>query len=164
MKRIEKNYLVSILVAFIALLAAGVFSFIYALINIYQNGTIMNNILELLYMAVHLIVCVMGIMFTIGTIKSNEGSHFMKSLMISPKTKSASKPARIIAISLATLGLLIGIYFTLVLCGVPLPYFHFPIALLLDLVNSPFTMFIIGLFFIFYPNIYHRSLKEDENL
>ena len=162
MKEIERKYLKSLFVVFIVLLVGSIFSLIYALVDIYKNETILNNILELLYMAVHIIILVMGLLFTLSAIRSNKGSHIMKSLMITPNTRLTSKPARAIAIIFSTIGLGTCIYFILVLCGMPLPYFHFPITLLLILVNSPFTLFIVGLYFIFYPYIFHKCLKEDE--
>lgn len=156
MKKIEETYLKVLLAVFIVLLVGAIASLIYALVVIFQTDAILNNILELVYMGVHIIALVLGISFIYNALKSKKGSYIMKTLMIVPNTKEASKRARIIAIILSSFGFLGGVYFTLVLCGTPLPYFNFPIALLLDLVNSPFSVCIVGLFFIFYPNVYQK--------
>ena len=162
MKELERKYLKSLLIVVVILFAAAIFSFIYAIMKISENGDALDNTLELIYMAVHIITLVFAGSLVFKCLKTNKGSEIMKGLMVVPNTRAASKGARIVAIVLSSVGFLTGLYFTLVLCGVPLPYFHFPIALLLDLVNSPFTVFIVGLFFIFYPTIYKKSFKEEK--
>lgn len=160
MTKLEKNYLLSLLIVFIVIFVAGIGSMVYAFIVIFQQNSILNNILELIYMAVHLIAAFLGIYFSRAALRSGQGSNIMKTLMIDPRFNGPSKMARIVAIVLSSVGLLAGTYFTLVLCGVPLPSFNFPIALVLDLINSPFTVFIIGLYFVFYPTIYIHQEKE----
>ena len=162
MKTLEKNYLKAMLAVFIAILIAAVFSLVYAFVDIAINGTILNNILELVYMGVHIIAAVLAITLVIKAIKSPKGSHIMKTLMINDDGTRINKVARVVAIILSVFGLAIGIYFLLVICGVPLPYFHFPITLILDLINSPFSVFIVALFFIFYPYIYFNCYNNKE--
>ena len=160
MKELERNYLKAMFVTFVIILLGAVVSLIYSLVIIFQTDAITNNILELLYMVIHIIAAFLGLSFVINALKSDKGSYIMKNLMHKQGTTVPSVVARVVAIVLSTLGLFGGVYFSLVLAGVPLPSFHFPIALVLDLINSPFTVFIIGLYFIFYPFIYSKCQKE----
>ena len=162
MKKLEKNYLTILLAVFIAILVAAIFSLIYALVDIAIKGTILDNILELIYMCVHIVATVLAITFALKAIKSPKGSHIMKTLMVNEDGTDINKFSRVVAIILSTLGLAGGIYFLLVICGVPLPYFHFPITLILDLINTPLSIFIVGLFFIFYPYIYFNCYHKEE--
>lgn len=154
MREPERKYLIALMIVFIVLFAAAIGSLIAAFIIIYHQQSILNNLLELIYLAVHIVATVLGGYMCYSALKSKKGSFMMRGLMIHSSHKKYNKPARIIAIILCAFSFAIGVYFTLVLCGVPLYAFHFPIALVLDLVNSPFSVFIVGLFFIFYPNVY----------
>ena len=162
MKETERKYLLSLFIVFIVLMVAAVGSMVYAFVVIFQQGSILNNILELFYLGIHIIFLTMGIIFTTNALKSKKGSSIMRTLTVVPHYNVASIPARVISIVLSAFGFVVGVYFTLVLCGVPLPYFHFPIALLLDLVNAPFSLFIVGLYFFLYPFVYRKSLSEGQ--
>ena len=161
MKELERKYLISLLIVFVFLVVMAIASFVYASIIIYQQNSITNNILELFYMGVHIVALVLGIYFVVQALKSPKGSYIMKSLSLDESFRRANKVVRIIAIVFSSFGFIIGLYFTLVLCKVPLPYFNFPIALILDLINSPFSLFVLGMYFIFYPVIYLKSKKKE---
>ena len=161
MKRLEENYLKALFVVFAILLLAGLFSFIFAVSMAIEKGDGLNYLFELIYMVLHLMILGVGTTFAIATLKLKKGSQIMKSLMIIPNTTVRSRPATIIASVLSFLGFGTGIYFLLILFGLDLPHFTFPIALILILVNVSFTIFLVGLFFVFYPTVFHKCLKEE---
>ena len=162
MKKLERNYLIALFAVIIAILVAALFSLVYGLVIIAQTGTILNNILELVYMGVHIVASFLALSFVIQALRGKKGSYIMKRLMINDEGSAPAKVFRVVAIVLSTLGLAGGTYFLLVICGVQLPYFNFPIALILDLINSPYSVFAVGLFFIFYPIIYFKCYKEEQ--
>lgn len=151
----ERKYVISLTLVFILLIIACAISFILGFVDMSEKDTLGSNIFELIYMTFHAIVLLVGLAFCIAHLKGNN-YHIMRNLMYQEGYHQVSRTAIIIASILSGIGFLTGTYFALVLCGVPLPYLNFPIMLRLILVNTPFTVFIVGLFFIFYPLVYKK--------
>lgn len=151
----ERKYVISLTLVFILLIIACAISFILGLVDMSEKDTLGSNIFELIYMTFHAIVLLVGLAFCVAYLKGNN-YHIMRNLMYQEGYHEVSKTARIIAIIFASVSFLVGIYFFLVLLDFGLPYLGFPIMLRLILVNTPFTVFIVSLFFIFYPFVYKK--------
>ena len=159
MSRKERNYILALFIGEIALVVLAVFSMVYAIVKIGEQGSMNNNFLELLYMGIHIVILVTALIFTKTAL--DKGSYIMRNLMYS-QHGGRSVTAMVIAGILSALGLGTAVYFALVLFGLPLPSWNFPIALLLDLVNSPLTLFYVGIFFLFFPFIGPKMLKKSK--
>ena len=159
MKIKEKNYFLTLFIISIALEVLCILSFVFGFIKMSQNGDINNNIFELIYMVVHLLIVFMAIYFCLMAYKN--GSSIMRQLMyMRDHDRLISKTALVISLTLSLLGLGTCIYFTLALFMESIPTFNFPIMLLLILINSPLTVFIFGLAFFLYPLIINNLQKK----
>lgn len=146
MDKKEKRYLIALFASLIVLAIMGIVSFVYTAAAIYQEGSMNNNILEFFYLGMHLVIVCAALIFSWNSLKT--GSYIMRNLMYS-KFGRRSTPALIISGTLALIGYAVCVYFALVLFHVPLPNFNFPIALIVDLVNSPLTLGVVATFFFF---------------
>ena len=152
----ERKYVISLTIVFIFLMLACIASIAYGFYEANRTNDLGNNVFEIIYITFHFIVCFVGLAFCIAYLKGNN-YHIFKNMMYKYKTDIVSRPAMIIMSIFCVLGLSLFIYFGLVLLrvGVPVP-FHFPIFLQLILVNTPFTVFIVTLYFICYPLVYKK--------
>jgi len=156
----ERHYLIALLSAIAFLLLLSLVSFIGAIAVIYQTQTMNNNILELIYMGMHIIILVTALLFTKNALP--HGSYVMRNLMYS-RYGQRSRGALIISAFFTLLGLAVFVYFGLVFLGVDLPSWHFPIALILDLINVGLTLTFFGLFFFLFPWFFpYRSPTATE--
>ena len=152
----ERKYVISLAIIFVFLILACIASYVYGFKVAIDNDDLGNNGFEIVYMTFHLIVCFTGLAFCIAYLKGNN-YHIFKNMMYKYKTDIISRPAMIIMSIFCLLGLSLTIYFGLVLLkiGIPVP-FHFPIFLQLIMVNTPFTIFVVTLYFICYPLVYKK--------
>ena len=157
MNRREKTYIKSFFAMIIILLILGIVSFVYSIVEIFNTQTLNNNIFELIYMGLHLIIVVFILMMTKSSLNKEESVVF-KPLMMQKGDRFSNRKAQVIALILGIGGLFCAIYFFLVQIGVSLPKPNFPITLILDLVNSPLTVAILGFYSFFYPYV---LLKKD---
>ena len=155
MNVIERRYLKIIFTTICLLTAFYLFCVIYFLRECFSGReNFNNNIFELIYMAVHLVILATAIIFSIQSLK--QGSSFMNDLMYDER-KIVSKKAKIISLVFSFLGLFALIYSTLLFFKVDIPSFHFPLGLIIILINVGLAVFIIALFFYFYPIIHGKS-------
>lgn len=151
----ERKYVTSLALIFIFLIVATIASIVYGFMEVARTNDFNNNVFELIYIVFHLIVCFTGLAFCIAYLKGNN-YHILKNMMYKYKTDVISRPAMIIMSIFCFAGLATFIYFFLVLLNfAPVP-FHFPIFLRLIMVNTPFTIFIVTLYFICYPLVYKK--------
>ncbi len=162
MKKIkERNYFIITTAAIAFLMAVCIASFVICFVSMAKDGSVSNNIFEIIYLAFHFIVLFLGLYFAIIAIKN--GSQFMKSLMFTrANQKVRSKTASIIALVLSIVGFVAFTYFFLALFVKQIPSFNFPIVLIYDLINTPLSLFIIGLLFYFYPISVDFSVSKGE--
>lgn len=153
----EKKYLKSLVLITISLTILFIISMVFGIIDVFKKQNINGYIFELLYAAFHLIVLGLAIVMIVIAIK--HGSFFIKGLMTDNGGKFANKKGQIISLILSTLSLLFCLYFTLVLFGVPLPYFNFPMILILLCINVSLLVFVYGIYFFMYPILFTKKKK-----
>lgn len=150
MRTIEKKYLKSLIFVTALLLVIYLVSLIYSVSLIIKEQNINPYIFELIYSAFHLIVLVFAMVLVYMAMKS--GSFFMKGLMtLNGYGKNGNKKAQAVALTLSCISFLIFIYFLLVLFKVNLPYFNFPMILIMLIINTALLVFTYGLYFFLYP-------------
>ena len=146
----EQNYFKLTFVTAVLLVVCTIVSFV-SLIFAFSKGVEVagNNVFELMYMAFHFLVVGLACVFSLRAIKDNK-SIILNTLMYSQYHRR-SRPAMIIAATLATIGLGFFIYTLLVVLNVGVPHFNFPLGLNLDILNTALTLLLMGLIFFFYP-------------
>ena len=146
----EQNYFKLTFVTAVLLVVCTIVSFVI-LISAFSKGIEVagNNVFELMYMAFHFLVVGLACVFSLRAIKDNK-SIILNTLMYSQYHRR-SRPAMIIAATLATIGLGFFIYTLLVVLNVGVPHFNFPLGLNLDILNTALTLLLMGLIFFFYP-------------
>jgi len=146
----EQNYFKLTFVTAVLLVVCTIVSFVI-LISAFSKGVEVagNNVFELMYMAFHFLVVGLACVFSLRAIKDNK-SIILNTLMYSQYHRR-SRPAMIIAATLATIGLGFFIYTLLVVLNVGVPHFNFPLGLNLDILNTALTLLLMGLIFFFYP-------------
>ena len=146
----EQNYFKLTFVTAVLLVVCTIVSFV-SLIFAFSKGveSAGNNVFELMYMAFHFLVVGLACVFSLRAIKDNK-SIILNTLMYSQYHRR-SRPAMIIAATLATIGLGFFIYTLLVVLNVGVPHFNFPLGLNLDILNTALTLLLMGLIFFFYP-------------
>lgn len=144
----ERHYLIALFSVIVFLLLLSLVSFVHAIRVIFDAKTMNDNILELIYLGMHVIILVTALLFTRNAL--NQGSYVMRNLMYS-RYGQRSRGALIISACFVVIGLATFLYFGLVFVGLDLPSWHFPIALILDLINVGLTLTLIGVFFFCFP-------------
>ena len=154
----EQNYFKLTFVTAVLLVVCTIVSFVI-LISAFSKGVEVagNNVFELMYMAFHFLVVGLACVFSLRAIKDNK-SIILNTLMYSQYHRR-SRPAMIIAATLATIGLGFFIYTLLVVLNVGVPHFNFPLGLNLDILNTALTLLLMGLIFFFYPFIKGETNK-----
>lgn len=152
MKKIEKKYLKTLFLLNNILLVFYIICMIYCVELIFDEQNINKYFFELVYAAFHLIVlCFFDILIILGI---KEGSFFMKGLMTQGGYgKVANRSGQVVALVFSILGLFASIYFGLVFFGIDLPYFNFPIILIMLIINVALFLLVYGLYFFLYPII-----------
>ena len=159
LRKVEKIYLLAFLFSVIAVLLYAVTTSVLALIEVITKGTILDNFLESFLMIICFIFLALAIFFIIEALTKRKGSYIMKTLTIDMETNSGKTTAKAIALVIAIIGLVSGIYFTLSYFGVPVYTFHFPIMLITCMMNWGYMLFVIGIYFFFYSNIYKQVIS-----
>lgn len=151
----ERQYLNITFVAACVLAIEGVFTLIFLFVNCLQGlEDFNNNIFELIYMSLHLIIVATAVALSLKAIKS--GSFIMKGLMYD-HTKPSRK-ALVISMTFAVVGLGAFIYTILALLKIA-PMGTFPLGLKFDILNAGITLFIMGIIFFLYPLL----VEKDDN-
>ena len=156
-KRRETIYATIILIVVIFLMILCIASFIYAVYTFSHGENINNNIFELIYMAFHFIVLFLAAYFALQARKN--GLMFTKRI-IYDEHGYLSKVAFVVACVLTFIGFAVFVYFTLAFFIKDIPSFNFPVTLILDLINTPLTIFLIGLFFVLHPFVFKIERKK----
>jgi len=157
MKTKERIYFKSFLITTFILIILFLISLVYCISDIFENKSLNSCIFELIYSAFHLIVLGLAAILIIQSLKS--GSFIIKGLMCEGNGKAINHKGQIVALVLSSLSLLIFIYFTLVFFKVPLPYFNFPMILILLLINVSLFVLVYGIYFYIYPFIIIENKK-----
>ncbi len=150
LKAKERKFFIALLITFSLLFVLGVVSFIYGIVTVINDGSFSNNVFETFYMGIHLIICAVLASLCVNALK--RGSFVLKDLAL-VNGQYLSKGWRIIGFIFVILGFVPFIYFLLILFGVPLFNFNFPLMLILDLINAPLTLCVMGLALIIYPYV-----------
>ncbi len=157
----EQNYMKILLSSWIVLLIITVVSAVLCLTDIWQNETMTNNIFELLFMAIHLIVLGFFIMVTYTSLKS--GSHIIRGLAYSSHD-GVSIPLRIASIIIFSLGVALLVMGILYLTPSGVYDFKFPITLKWDMINSGLLLMVLMGNLFSFPFIFalNPSLSKKE--
>ena len=155
----EKRYAMKIFVLTIFLFVLAIVSIVYACVSFFNGEPINNNIFELIFFIGHLFIVFMAAYFAF--MAKNKGLYVLKKIMYT-EHKIKSQKALVIAIVLTVIAFLAFVYFTLAFFLPSLPRFNFPITLMLILINTPLTVWSLGLFFIFYPVINEKEKNKSK--
>lgn len=147
----EKKYFKTLCISTIGLVIIFIISMVFAIKDVFSSQNINAYIFELLYAAFHLILLGFAIILIIQAFK--QGSFVIKGLMTEANGKVVNKKGQVIALVISSLSFVPFIYFVLVLVGVNLYYFNFPLILILLIVNVSLFCLVYGLFFFFYPMV-----------
>ncbi len=158
----ETYFLRSLLATWILLGIFSIVSMVLCIIDIWQNETMNNNIFELIYMALHLVVLGFFIMLTINSFK--RGSYFLRNISYSAH-EGISIPVRVVSI----IGFLFGIFLVtfgiLFLTPSGVYDFNFPITTKWVMIDAGLVFIVLmGSFFLF-PFVFAKnptlSKKEE---
>ncbi len=155
----EKRYFRILEIVLIFLLAISFSSLIYLFVAIGQDGSISKNLLELFYLAVHIVILCAALFFNKDALK--RGSNVIRSLTYS-RYGNVSIPARAISIIFFASGLTSFIYGLLILLPTGIYDFQFPIALKWDLLNVGLTVASISIFFFLFPFLFGFEPKKTK--
>lgn len=157
----EQNYMKFLLSSWIVLMIITFVSAVLCLIEIWQNETMTNNIFELLFMAIHLIVLGFFIMVTYTSLKS--GSHIIRGLAYSSHD-GVNIPLRIASIIIFLLGVALLVMGILYLTPSGVYDFKFPITLKWDMINSGLLLMVLMGNLFSFPFIFalNPSLSKKE--
>ncbi len=155
----ERSYFTLLIFVFSSLILFAIVSLGYLFVKIGEEESLMNNVFELIYLGLHIVMMVMGI------ILSNEakrrGSNVMRSLTYS-RYGRVSMPARIISIAFILLGIALFTYALLLLFPIGLYDFSFPIALKWDMLNVGVSVAIIAFFFFLFPFLFPNKVTKTQ--
>lgn len=158
----EVNFLHSLLAIWIILSVFTLFSAIYCIVDIWQNQSMNDNIFELIYMGIHLIVLVFLIMVTLSAFK--RGSFIMRGLVYSAY-EGVSIPFMVVVGFIFLVGLFLFIYGLLIVIPTGVYDFKFPITLKWAILNAGLLLvFLMGAFFLF-PFLFAKNptlTKKEE--
>ena len=155
----ERSYFLLTLIVFVLLLCFAVFSLIYLFIKIGEEKSFTNNVFELIYMGVHIVMMVMGIIMTKEAM--SKGSIIMRSLMYT-KYGQVSIRARLISLAFMLMGLGLFVYGLLIILPLGLYDFSFPIALKWDMMNVGATIVITSFLFFLFPFFLPSDLDTNK--
>ena len=142
---------ISILISFV--------TFAIAIINVWNSKSLMNNVFEIIYMAVHLIIAFFTFIMILKAVKA--GSFIMKELMYNRNNhKLRSKTAAVIALIFFSVFLILLVYSFLCMINVPIPRLNFPFALFVDIFNVGLLVCIVSIAFYIYP--FYMKEKQGE--
>ncbi len=137
-------------------------SAVVAIADIWQNKTMTNNIIELIFIAIHLIVLGFFIMVTLNSF--GRGSEIIRGLSYSAH-EGVSIPLRIASAFIFFLGVGLLVYGILILAPLGIKDFNFPIALKWAIVNAGLLLIVLmGAFFLF-PFLFAKNptlTKKEE--
>ncbi len=143
----ETHFLHGLLAAWIALGILAIVSVALSVIDIWQAQSMNDNIIELLFMGIHLIVIGFFIMITISAFK--KGSYIIRGLTYSAH-EGVSIPIRVASILIFALGAFLFIYGLLILIPSGVYDFAFPITLKWAILNAGLLLMVLmGAFFAF---------------
>ncbi len=158
----EVNFLHGLLAIWIILGVFTLFSTIYCIVDIWQNQSMNDNIFELIYMGIHLIVLVFLIMVTLSAFK--RGSFIMRGLVYSAY-EGVSIPFLVVVGFIFLVGLFLFIYGLLIVIPTGVYDFKFPITLKWAILNAGLLLvFLMGAFFSF-PFLFAKNptlTKKEE--
>lgn len=146
----ERHYFIWFFISLVIVTACAITSFVFSAIDIAKNNSMGDCFFEFFYAAIHILISATALVFSFLSVKTKK-SRFMKPLMFNEYGKR-SKPAFIICIIFAIIGLALIIYFSLSLFGV-VPSINFSFTLRLVLVNVGLIILDFALFFMFYPMV-----------
>ena len=154
----EKGFFISFVIVLSLLVIFGGFSLTYSLIVVTKDNTILNNIFEIIYMIIHIIITMFALALGIKAIK--DGSWVMRNLMyMREHDKIRSKMASTIAMLVMIFNVPIFVYSTLMVFNVVPGFSSFPLKM--DLVNVALTVFTVALYFYLYPIIMDSKKGEQ---
>ncbi len=155
----ERSFFTLMIFLFSFLLLFASFTLGYLFVAIGEEKSLTNNIFELIYLCLHIVMMVLGIL--LSNEAKRRGSNVMRSLMYS-KYGRVSVPARVISLLFVALGLFLFIYALLLLLPVGLYDFSFPIALKWDMLNVGITIAVISFFFFLFPFLFPNEVKKAQ--
>ncbi len=155
----ERSYFILVLVTFALLLCFAIFSLFYLFVKIGEEKSFTNNVFELIYMGVHIVMMVMGIILSKEAI--NKGSNVMRSLMYT-KYGQVSIRARVISLIFMAVGCGLFIYGLLIILPLGVYDFSFTTALKWDMVNVGLTIIIIAFYFFLFPFLLPSDLNKSK--
>ena len=158
----EKCFLGTLLALWIILGVSSIVFAVICIIDIFNNDTMNDNIFELIYMAVHLIVIGFFIMLTINSFK--KGSYFLRNISYS-SYEGVSIPVRVVSIIGFVLGAALVVLGILYLSPLDIHDFNFPITTKYSMIDAGLLFIVLwGAFFMF-PFIFAKnptlSKKEE---
>jgi hypothetical protein len=153
----SKKFFISFFVLQIAMFILGVLCVVYILINAMRNDTLLENVMPLIYLALHFAILAFGIIMTFKAIK--HGSLIFNTLCFDESGYDIIGP-KITSGIFGTIGLGLFIYFLLVFSGVPIPGHQFSIGLIVDLSYVGLCLFILCLYFFIYPFMFEYQSKQ----
>lgn len=133
-------------------------SIVYGVIKVYQSNDFWNNFIELIAIFIHILFLAFEMVYLIDAIR--HGSQFCSRLCVDHEGKRTI-PFFVIAILLIASGVFFFIYNTLIVFGVPLHDFTFPIMLILALANVGLNMITMGLMILLYPIALHKDNRME---
>lgn len=158
----ETHFLHGLLAAWIALGILALVSIILSIIDIWQAQSMNDNIIELLFMGIHLVVIGFFIMVTISAFK--KGSYIIRGLTYSAH-EGVSIPIRVASILIFSLGTFLFIYGLLILAPSGVYDFSFPITLKWAILNSGLLLMVLMTAFFAFPFLFANNptlTKKEE--
>lgn len=151
----ERRYLTTILITAIVILALGVASFVFSIVEILKTQQY-EAIFELVYLGIHLIMAVVYIIVTYKALKKGE-SFVMRSLMVDDQGERGT-PSSVLTMVFASVFFILAVYFALMFFGAVPTIFNFNKVLILCIVNGSLLVSSLGLFFFLYPTIIGKKV------
>ena len=152
----NQKFFLSFAILQVVLFLFGAFCMSYTIMIAYKTDAFLENILPLIYLALHFAIIAFAFIMSIKAMK--HGSLVFNTLCFDEGGLNITGP-KVFSGVVGVGGLTLFIYFLLALIGVKVPGYQFSIGLIVDLTYVGISLFIGALYFFIYPFVFEYQAK-----